>query len=89
MTTHLSGHILVIDDEPALRHTLARILQRADFQVTTAASGAEGQALLKQQSFDLVYLDIRLPDMSGMEVLRHIHASQPELPVVCLPVNRT
>lgn len=78
----MTGHILIIDDEPSLRHTLARILQRANFEVTTAASGQEGLALLGQHAFDLVYLDIRMPDMSGMEVLKRIHAAQPDLPVV-------
>lgn len=78
----MTGHILIIDDEPSLRHTLARILQRANFEVTTAASGQEGLALLGQHAFDLVYLDIRMPDMSGMEVLKRIHPAQPDLPVV-------
>jgi DNA-binding response OmpR family regulator len=78
----LNGHILIIDDEAALRQTLSRILQRAGLQVTSAASGQEGLAYLAQQSFDLVYLDIRMPDMNGMEVLKIIHAGQPELPVV-------
>jgi DNA-binding response OmpR family regulator len=78
----ISGHILIIDDEAALRHTLARILQRASFEVTTAASGQEGLALLGQQPFNLVYLDLRMPDMSGMDVLKAIHARLPEIPVV-------
>lgn len=78
----MTGHILIIDDEASLRHTLARILQRANFEVTTAASGQEGLALLGQHAFDLVYLDIRMPDMSGLEVLKRIHAALPELPVV-------
>jgi len=77
-----SGHILLIDDEAALRHTLARIFQRAGFDITTSASGQEGLALLSQQPFDLVYLDIRMPDMNGLEVLRAIHAKFPEMPVV-------
>ena len=63
----ISGHILIIDDEASLRRTLARILQQASFEVTTAASGQEGLAFLSQQSFDLVYLDIRMPDMNGFE----------------------
>ena len=50
--------------------------------VTTAASGPDGLGLLSEQSFDLVYLDIRLPNMSGLEVLRVIHTRYPELPVV-------
>jgi len=78
----ISGHILIIDDEATLRHTLARIFQRAGFDVTTAANGQEGLALLAQHSFDMVYLDIRMPDMDGMEVLKTIHAKLPDTPVV-------
>jgi CheY-like chemotaxis protein len=59
----VNGHILIIDDEAALRQTLTRILQRAGLQVTSAASGQEGLDYLTKLPFDLVYLDIRMPDM--------------------------
>lgn len=78
----LQGHILVIDDEAPLRQTLARILQRSGLEVTTAGSGQEGLKYLGQQAFDLVFLDIRMPDMSGLEALKTIHARFPDLPVV-------
>ena len=78
----LSGQILLIDDEATLRLTLARVLERAGLDVTTAASGQEGLALVSQQPFDLVYLDIRLPDTNGLEVLKEIHRKMPDLPVV-------
>jgi two-component system response regulator MtrA len=78
----IHGHILIIDDEAALRQTLARILQRTGCEVTTAASGEEGLAYLAQGSFDLVYLDIRMPGMNGLASLKAIHASHPDLPVV-------
>ena len=77
-----SGHILVIDDEASLRQTLTRILQRAGFEVTSAANGTEGFSLVSQHIFDLVYLDIRMPDMSGLELLKSIHAKYPDLPVI-------
>lgn len=76
------GHILIVDDEASLRQTLARILQRAGFEVTTTATGGEGLALLSQHLFDLVYLDIRMPDMTGLDVLKTIHTKFPELPVI-------
>ncbi len=76
------GHILIIDDEASLRQTLARILQRAGFEVTTAASGKEGLSLVSEHPFDLLYLDIRMPDMSGLELLKIIHPKFPELPVI-------
>ena len=76
------GHILIIDDEASLRQTLARILQRAGFEVTTASGGKEGLELIHQHTFDLVYMDIRMPDINGLEVLKSIHTNLPELPVI-------
>jgi two-component system alkaline phosphatase synthesis response regulator PhoP len=78
----LSGTILIIDDELTLRQTLARILQRAGFEVTTAENGEQGLAFLETTNFGLVYLDIRMPGMAGPEVLKFIHAKQPTLPVI-------
>ena len=77
-----SGHILIIDDEASLRQTLARILQRAGYEVTTAANGKEGLSLVTEHPFDLLYLDIRMPDVSGLELLKTIHAKFPDLPVI-------
>jgi DNA-binding response OmpR family regulator len=76
------GHILIIDDEASLRQTMARILQRAGHEVTTAANGKEGLALVSEHPFDLLFLDIRMPDISGLELLKDIHAKFPELPVI-------
>jgi DNA-binding response OmpR family regulator len=77
-----SRHILIIDDEAGLRHMMARVLQRAGYEVTTAANGQEGIALASEQTFDLIYLDIRMPGLNGLEVLNSIHAKFPDLPVV-------
>jgi DNA-binding response OmpR family regulator len=77
-----SAHILVVDDEANLRRTVARVLQRAGFEVSTAGSAQEGLALLSEHQFDLVYMDIRMPDMNGLEALKSIHATFPQLPVI-------
>lgn len=77
-----NGRILIIDDEAALRQTLARILQRVGYEVTTAESGEMGISILASASFDLVYMDIRMPGMSGLQTLKALHASQPDLPVI-------
>jgi len=78
----MSGHILIIDDEASLRHTLARILQQAGFDVTTAENGEQGISFLKTALFDLVFMDIRMPGMAGLDALKIIHAQYPNLPVV-------
>ena len=76
------GHILIIDDEAGLRQMMARVLQRAGYEVTTAANGQDGLALASEHAFDLLYLDIRMPGLNGLEVLKIIHEKIPDLPVV-------
>ena len=76
------GHILIIDDEAGLRQMMARVLQRAGYEVTTAANGQDGLGLASEHAFDLLYLDIRMPGLNGLEVLKIIHARFPDLPVV-------
>jgi DNA-binding response OmpR family regulator len=78
----ITGKILIIDDELTLRQTLARILQRAGFEATTAENGEQGLAFLETTSYDLIYLDIRLPGLSGSEVLKIVHARYPTIPVI-------
>jgi two-component system alkaline phosphatase synthesis response regulator PhoP len=78
----VTGKILIVDDEASLRKTLARILQQAGFEVTTAEDGEQGLAFLKTTNFDLAYIDIRMPKLAGMDMLKLVHASHPNLPVV-------
>jgi DNA-binding response OmpR family regulator len=78
----VTGRILVVDDELSLRQTLARVLQRAGFDATTAESGEQALAFLASTEYDLVYLDIRMPGLGGMEVLKEMHARHPILTVV-------
>jgi len=77
-----SGHILIIDDEATLRKTLARVLQQTGFEVTTAENGEQGLDFLKTNNFDMVFMDLRMPGLTGLEVLQLIHAGYPSLAVV-------
>jgi two-component system alkaline phosphatase synthesis response regulator PhoP len=77
-----AANILIIDDEANLRQTMARILQRAGYDVITASDGNSGLALLERHHFDMVYLDIRMPDKSGLEVLKIVQQKLPQLPVI-------
>ncbi len=79
---NVPGRILVIDDELSLRKTLARILQRAGFEVTSAESAEQGLAFLETTHFDLIYLDIRMPGLAGLDALKLIHARDASLPVI-------
>lgn len=66
------GKIMIIDDEPSLREGARRILSRMDFEVLTASRGEEGLALLQEQPVGIVLLDMKMPGMDGMEVLKRI-----------------
>lgn len=78
----ITGHILIIEDEASLRKTLARILQQAGFEVTTVESAEQGLDYLKTTKFDLVFTDLRLPGIIGLDALKYIHTINPSLPVV-------
>ena len=60
-----AGHILIIDDEAALRQTMARILQQAGFEVTTAENGEQGLSFIQTTNFDLIFMDLRMPGIAG------------------------
>ncbi|MBM3824436.1 MAG: response regulator [Verrucomicrobia bacterium] len=80
------GKVLVVDDHPLNREMLERRLRKHGFHVATAARGEETLALLKSDSFDLVLLDMVMPEMDGFQVLRRIKAdrSLSGLPVIML-----
>lgn len=76
--------ILVIDDDPAVMNLLKRGLTYEGFAVETAGSGEAGLALAREQPPDLVILDIMMPGIDGLEVLRRLRAVDAQLPVLFL-----
>jgi len=85
----IKDRILIIDDEASICSSLRGILEDEGFLVTTAESGEQGIELLKSQNFDLVLLDIWLPKMSGVEVLRKIKAMEESPQVVMISGHGT
>jgi two-component system response regulator AtoC len=76
--------ILIIDDDDTIRYFLPRDLEAEGYQVLTAETGANGLRVLERETVDLVLLDIRLPDRSGIDVLQKIRAQWPDQIVVML-----
>ncbi|MBU0680368.1 MAG: sigma-54 dependent transcriptional regulator [Proteobacteria bacterium] len=70
MTEELRRKILILDDEPNMRHMLTVLVEKAGYQVTTGADGREGLDLLGHHRFDFILCDIKMPNMSGMEFLQ-------------------
>lgn len=76
--------ILVIDDEKAIRKTLGEILSFEGFVVDEAADGAEGAKKIKENSYDCILCDIKMPKMDGMEVLQVAREEKPDTPFIVI-----
>src|SRR5437867_8496260 len=76
--------ILVIDDEKSMRELLAHVLKRAGYRVTTAENGETGCQLFDMDVYDLVISDISMPGVSGLDVLRRVHESVSDTPVILI-----
>jgi two-component system, NtrC family, nitrogen regulation response regulator NtrX len=76
--------ILIIDDEPGIRTVLTDILEDEDYKVLSAADGLEGMDIIKNDSIDLVILDVWLPYKGGIDVLKDIKALYPDLSVIVI-----
>lgn len=81
--------ILVVDDTKNIRTLLTTCLELNGYEVTTASNGAEALKLLEPDKFDLAFLDIKLPEMSGTEVLRRIRGMNIDIPVVIMTAYAT
>jgi DNA-binding response OmpR family regulator len=79
--------ILIVDDEQNLRRSLGLILQRAGYTITTAANAAEALHLLRAGAYDLTFLDIKLPDQNGIQLLPQIKDLYPEMPIFILTAH--
>lgn len=78
------SRILIVDDEDPLRTILSSELSGAGYEVATAADGEEGIGEVKNQKFDLVLLDIKMPKLDGFEVLKFIKKEHPDVKVIML-----
>ncbi len=79
-----SPTILVIDDDTEIRYSLSRVLSSRNYQVHEAASGEQGIEFVKNSPPDLVFLDVRMSGMSGIEALQHIRAANPKQLIVLM-----
>jgi DNA-binding NtrC family response regulator len=84
-----AGSVLIIDDEAAIRESLETLLELEGYGVESAASGEEGLARIGERSFDLVLLDLALPDRNGMDLLAEIHLQDPGLSIIMVTAYGT
>ena len=78
------ARILVVDDESAVRATIRLLLERAGHNVVVAGDGRKGLAICEAEDFDLVFLDIFMPGMDGLETMRLVHQQHPLMPIIVI-----
>jgi two-component system OmpR family response regulator len=84
-----TGRLLVVDDEPFLRDAVAASLRFLGFEVSTGENGAQALSLAREQPFDLVVLDVMMPEIDGFEVVRRLRRDGSRVPVIFLTAKDT
>lgn len=79
--------VLIIEDEYDILHLYANILKKEGFTVLTAANGKEGLAMARQKNPDILLLDILMPEMDGITVLRELRAAGSQAKVIILTAS--
>jgi len=77
-------NILIIDDEDPILNLLKLFIEENDCNATTAKSAEEGLAILRKSNFDMLLLDIHLPDGDGLSILKKVHPIYPQLPIIMI-----
>jgi two-component system nitrogen regulation response regulator GlnG len=81
--------LLVVDDEESVRYSFRRVFDGGDVRVLTACTAAEGLAAFEKDAPDVIVLDLQLPDRTGLELYRDLHARAPKCPVIFITAHGT
>jgi two-component system, OmpR family, response regulator len=84
-----TGDLLVVDDEHFLRDAVATLLNSLGFTVTSAGTGTEALRLARSRPFDLLILDVMLPDLDGFEIVQRLRRDRNQVPVIFLTAKDT
>ncbi len=84
-----AGSVLIIDDEAAIRESLQTLLEFDGYDVESAADGESGLARTGERTFDLILLDLALPDRNGLDLLAELRAHDPQISVIMITAYGT
>jgi len=85
----MSGSVLIIDDEAGIRESLETLLEMEGYDVETASTGEQGLNRLGQRTFDLILLDLALPDRNGLDILAELRVQDPGVSVIMITAYGT
>jgi DNA-binding NtrC family response regulator len=88
-STPFTGSVLIIDDEAEIRESLETLLAMEGYDVETAATGQQGLNRIGQRTFDLILLDLALPDRNGLDILVDLHDQDPGMAVIMITAYGT
>lgn len=77
-------HLLIVDDQMGIRMLLQEVFQQSGYTVTVAANGEEALSIFTTQSIDGVLLDMKIPGMNGIEILKRMKQGNPTVPVMMM-----
>ncbi|HUN66593.1 MAG TPA: response regulator [Bacteroidota bacterium] len=80
----MKTRLLVVDDEDDLRDLLTQVLTKTGYEIKTASDGEEAIRILKTNEFDVALLDIQMPKVTGLQVLKHINQHAPHTKAIML-----
>jgi len=80
----MGERLLVVDDEPSMREFLEIMLSNENYEVKVASSGEEGLKVYHKYSPDLILTDVKMPGMSGLDLIREIHLVDPNVPIIAI-----
>lgn len=81
--------ILIVDDDKSIRRTLRDILEYENYKIDEAGDGMEGMVKIKTGNYDLIFCDIKMPKMDGMELLEHATKLKPDIPIIMISGHGT
>ena len=84
-----AAHILLVEDDASLAAGLQRVLAAEHYTVVLEPRGDHGLALAQEQAFDLVVTDLKLPGLSGLDLVRQLHTARPRLPIILMTAHGT
>jgi two-component system nitrogen regulation response regulator NtrX len=89
MEDFMSHTVLIVDDEREIRNSLSGVLQDVGYDTLTAENGAEALKVVQEDGVKLILLDLVMPDIDGVEVLRRVKEIEPSMPVIMISGNAT